>query len=355
MLKSLMKALLALTLTFGAAQANDTMFGGNGATLLPIKNNNISMVDEHIVLEAFPRKDGPGIDHWTVTCVFHFKNETSKPQTVTMGFPFQRQYEHWLDPGDDWKERRNDYTPEWQRIYEQPYIRSFTTKVRGVDVQSKEIDINDARTPYKHAWIWDVTFAPGEQIEVINVYEHEEAGTSNGDQEIHYVLKTGKNWKGGKIGRSLLEVKPNMVFQFSFLDPAEISPKGAHIEDDGQFRKIVWDLKNFTPKTDLYFHFDPMDVELYEHLSPDTPVLKSGYDFEEEETCKDIRIQNHIYRAWFGYPFKSADLKAFFKKQWWYRENPDFDLEKLPKYARNLIITEEADYNASVKAKGCKK
>ena len=70
--QSMMKALLALTLTFGAAQANDTTLGGNGVTLLPIKNDNITMVDEHIVIDGIPTSNG-SVSGWKTHCTFHFR------------------------------------------------------------------------------------------------------------------------------------------------------------------------------------------------------------------------------------------------------------------------------------------
>ncbi len=353
MLKSLAKALLALSLTFGAAQANDTAFGGEGVTLLPIKNDNITMVDEHIVLEAV-KGNGLEIDHWKATCTFHFKNETDKPQTITMGFPFQRRYEAWCDTEESWKEERKQYEPKERITYEQPMIRSFSTKVRGADVKSKEIEIKDKRSPYKHAWIWDVTFAPGEAIEVINVYEHDPAGDTNGLQEINYVLKTGKNWKGGKIGRSLLEVKPNTEFVHNFSHSISTLPKGAKLESDGKYRKLVWDLKDFKPEDDLYFSFYPLkawrdiaSTSTYSLMLPDFIV--------EDPTCKDLRIARNRYYAWYGYPFKSADLKDYFKKQWWYQEDPNFDVKKLSTEAQEILGSSVRAINALEKEKGCAK
>ena len=142
MLKPFLKVLLALSLTFGAAYANDTAFGGEGATLLPIKNDNIAMVDEHIVIEAIPETnpDYAKVKGWKTTCTFHFRNESSSPQTITMGFPFPRGIDV-----DSEGTRLEELSPEMKKRFLAPMIKKFTTKVRGADVASKEIKIKEKR------------------------------------------------------------------------------------------------------------------------------------------------------------------------------------------------------------------
>ncbi len=350
-----MKALLALTLTFGAAQANDTAIGGNGVTLLPIKNDNITMVDEHIVIDGVPTKDGL-VSGWKVHCTFHFKNETDKPQKLTMGFPFQRKIEDLSGgefPPEDPDPKK--MSPADKAFYLAPFIKSFTTKVRGVAVKSKEIEIKDKRSPYGQAWVWDVEFAPGETIEVINTYEHE----SSSDPIrywVDYILLTGKNWKGGKIGRSQLEVRPNIDF---FLDDPldygvdeiklEQSPKGVRMEQEGKFRKFVWDLKDFAPDEDLHCSFFPAQWALiyWKQMEKDDPF--ENYD------CEDLRLMRNAYYAWYGYPFQSPDLKAHFSKMFWYKENPNFDIKNLSKVSQDLLMTSSKIIRAREQKKGCRK
>ena len=353
MMKTLMKALLTLTLTFGAAQANDSSFGGKGAMLLPIKNHNITMVDEHIVLEAV-HVDSFEPDYWKATCTFHFKNETSEPQKITMGFPFQRGYEHFGDSDESWKEKKKSFSEKRATELELPQARNFTTKVRGVDVKPREIQIDEPNSPYHKAFVWDVEFAPGETIEVINTYEHDTSGSSMSDRQIHYVLLTGKNWKGGKIGRSQLEVRPKEEFLLDFEDPDSVQPKGARIESDGQYKKIVWDLKDFTPKTDLYVNFYSISSMIggAGYFAMADEIAEHMYSYH---SCKDLRIARNNDYAWYGYPFKSADLKRHYKKQWWYKEDPDFDLSKLSKEAQEAIIRHAKMFSELEKKKRCRK
>ena len=359
MMKTFMKALIALTLTFGAAQANDQVtFGGTGVTLLPIKNGNITMVDEHIVLEGHDGdgKRGPG---WKAVCTFQFKNETDKPQTVTMGFPFQRLYEidrfqreYEIDDIDDdsWKETVSEKDATY---LEQSLVESFTAKVRGVDVKPKAIRHKDKLTDYRNAWVWDVTFAPGETVEVINTYEHLTSESIEGYEFINHVLKTGKSWKGGKIGRLLFEVKPKKDFILEFDMEDSVLPKATRVEADGQFKKVVWDLKNFTPETDLYFQFYPAGDYLKSlEMIEDSELFERAHG---EESCDKLRLNRNTYYAWYGYPFKTADLKAYFGKQWWYKEDPNFDVKKLSTTQQQILAKTSKFFKAIEVKKGCRK
>ena len=350
-----MKALLALTFTFGAAQANDTTLGGNGVTLLPIKNDNITMADEPIVIDGIPTSNG-SVSGWKTHCTFHFKNETAEPQKITMGFPFPRNFEFdgsefGLSPSDP---EFKQLSKSEQARYLQPVIHSFTTKVRGVDVKSKEIKLDDKRTEYNNAWVWEITFAPGETVEVINTYEHGTSGTVQGDQWVDYVLLTGKNWKGGKIGRSLLEVRPHTDFfpdTVEWIEDFKSTPKGARIVEDGAFKKAVWDLKDFAPDSDLHFSFFTGTDLLDKYLSA-TDFLNEAL---EEESCDRLRLNRNAYFAWLGYPFKSADLKDHFSKMPWYKENPGFDVSKLSKTNQEVLSKISKIYGALEKKKGCRK
>ncbi len=349
MFKTAMTAFLALSLTFGAASANDTSFGGEGATLLPIENHEIAMVDEHIVIEGMPdkRPDFPKLKGWKTTCTFHFRNDSSSPQTITMGFPFPR-------PIDVDREgtQLEELDAKMKKVFLTPMIAKFTTKVRNVDVKSKEIEIKDPSSPYRNAWVWDVTFAPGETVEVVNTYEHEASGNSEYEQEITYVLRTGKNWKGGKIGRSLLEVKPNLDFYpvpGELAAEYEVQPKGARIEADGAFKKVIWDLKDFEPKSDLRIRFIPAEDFVKYRMESTLPEV-----VEPDGSCKELRILRNALYAWFGYSFKNADLKKHFEKQWWYKADPGFDLQKLSDLDRRALTGAAKVVKAAEKEKACK-
>ncbi len=317
MLKPLLLA-LALSLP-GLASANDTAFAAEGANLIPIKNDAVRMVDEHVVLEGQLYKDQ--LDAWKVTVSFHFKNESDKEQKLQMGFPFPKMVSEVPDRPVNVPHGRK---PNDWLIYD------FKASVRGKAVKPKEVLLKNVMkveedSPYSYAQVWDVTFKPGEEIEVVNSYLTGVTSNSILMQYANYVLKTGANWKESKIGRSLIELKPNIPFISCDENPkysmgAEPKPGGYRIEGQGKDRKVIWDLKDFTPTE---------DVQLCLFTAPNYRNLLTGYYLAQEEfeqmSLPDLRIaRNRIY-ATYGYVFKSADLKALFEKEWWYQPNPKFD------------------------------
>ncbi len=354
MFKSLMKALLALTLTWSAAQAMDGTLAPMGVAPFPIENNNVTLIDEQIVFEGVPTEDGL-ISVWKAHCTFHFKNETAVPQKVTMGVPFERNFEFDLENYSDATEEEIKALPQANAAHLLPTIPSFKAKVRGADVKLKEIRFDHKETKFHNAWVWEVTFAPGETVEVINSFEHG-SDSAEGLWGVGYGLMTGKSWKGGKIGRLQLEVRPNVEFIKGDLREELVGhPKGARVVTDGKFRKAVWDLKDFVPDadSDLYFGFyllkDWLSWQLERELGV-IPLSAVG-----EKSCEQLRILRNSVYAWYGYPFKSADLKAYFSKKSWYTEDPKFDIKKLSPMAQRYISEFTKELLEDEKANGCRK
>ena len=75
----------------------------------------------------------------------------------------------------------------------------------------------------------------------------------------------------------------------------------------------------------------------------------------KEETCRKLRMMRNTYYAWYGYPFRSADLREYFKKQWWYKEDPNFDVKKLPAKAQSILGYTSKAYKKLEKEHQCKK
>ncbi len=321
MLKPLLLA-LALSLP-GLASANDTAFAAEGANLIPIKNDAVRMVDEHVVLEGQLYKDQ--LDAWKVTVSFHFKNESDKEQKLQMGFPFPKMVSEVPDRPVNVPHGRK---PNDWLIYD------FKASVRGKAVKPKEVLLKNVMkveedSPYSYAQVWDVTFKPGEEIEVVNSYLTGVTLNVMQMQYATYVLKTGANWKDGKIGRSLIEVKPNIPFITckegpDFGEEEVTKPEGSRIKGTGKDKKVVWDLKDFTPKDDvaLCIYTDDSYRSVLRRLSLDAGELATI----PPDMLRILR--NQIY-ATYGYVFKSADLKERFEKEWWYQPNPKFDPKML--------------------------
>lgn len=356
-----------LALCGHGAFANESVFGGAGVNLMPIKNDQIRMADEHVILQQTT-------SGWHIEVTFHFKNDTDKKQKLLVGFPFRG---HYLDPlmgYDDYDERKT---------------RNFKATVRGKPVKTRQIKLEQPKPPvkegddeefddevdeepyYTHAYVWDVEFAPNEQVEIFNSYDQGESYTPFGVYNVYYILMTGKNWKGGKIGRSLIEVRfiedvvlchdarsasdGEPVGEWSPCeDPVEPdSPPGYRLEGKGRNLKVIWDLKDFTPEEDLDLNFTHRYAYLekrllkWEDLDPDTESNK-------KLSCNDLRIIRNTYYAILGYPFKNAELKAHFGKQPWYKPNPEFDLKKMPARQRDWLKSKLGDVRDIQKRRGCR-
>ena len=215
-------------------------------------------------------------------------------------------------------------------------------------VKTKEIGLNLPNAPYGQAKAFDVTFAPGETVEVRTISDHGPSGNAHGHAEINYLLQTGKGWQGGKVAHTRIEVKPNVRFYpipAHFASELEISPKGASIEEDGEFRKIIWDLKDVKEGFNLH----------YPYMVADEYVNLFGCNVnEEEKDCKKLRIMRNTLYAWYGYSFKDKDLKSYFSKQWWYKEDPKFDIKKLPALDQTALLKTVEVIKKQEKANKCK-
>jgi hypothetical protein len=312
------------------AHANDGVFkwvGGDGAALAPLDKTPIKMVEEVVVLEQ--QAEG-----WQVYCKFVFRNTSKEKQEVTVGFPFQivpksHSVAYQLD-GKDLKPG-------------EPLVADFRVVVDGSQVKgvkrvklekSKRLDLDG-----HELYAWDVGFDPDETVVIENTYRLGESWSSNrgpihetSDATVNYVLQTGSLWKGGKIGRSHIELRTRRG-EFP-CDPERITPKGAQVERriDGSY-VIRWDLKDFTPAAD-----DDLSVGICHEPEIGSDVinlyltstvdglgdyyLESGKDLDK--LLQEMRKERNLLYAKYGYEFKSKDLREYFSKKPWYSPNPGF-------------------------------
>jgi len=320
MKRTLLAALLALCLaTPSLASANDAgfdvAFGGAGALPIPIKNEAIEMVEEHVVIERTAERT------WTITCDFSFHNTSDKEQTVRMGFPFPpiEESEVTVPPG---------------REVNEALVYDFVAQVRGKVVK---VDIEDIAPSdelyYTKGYLWDVKFAADEAVAVRNVYITGESASADMTNWVPYVLKTGALWKGGKIGRSRLEVKPNLPFKFCheiYDYCGKPTPAGYTVTGKDSAKLISWDLTDFAPTEDLDACMFYADSFAYKLLSEGDMNLDSlGKD--------ELKVLRNTVYARYGYIFKTKDMKSHFAAQWWYEPNPDYNKSMLSDYDWELI------------------
>ncbi|MEZ4266541.1 MAG: YARHG domain-containing protein [Myxococcota bacterium] len=303
-----------------ASLANDGVYGGSGVHPMPLTTSDVRMVEEHVVLR-YDRKRAA----WDVTCDFTFENTSKEAVTLTVGFPF---------PTVSEEEEENTATPAGKPEAKpgRPLVWDFETTVGGKKVPVRETKtLTNTEIPdvsYTFAYIWEVTFKPGERVNIRNTYTHGENAVSDGTVYANYVLKTGTLWKGGKIGRSRLEVHMpgarHVLCSGDLLhEPTAFTPAGGKTVIDGKGIAILWDLKDFAPTQDINVCYADLDA------------IASRLSWELRETdlsklsADELRtLRNRVY-ALHGYVFKKKDMADLFAREWWYRPNPGYSASSL--------------------------
>jgi hypothetical protein len=262
---AVLAGMCALALAPALAMANDASFYGDGATVFAIKEQRIAMEREAITIR-FDRQAKSHTVQWAATCVFTFRNLTSEPVEVQMGFP------DWMGMGDD--------GGEWA-------IHDFQVTVRGQPASAvhKKIEegADEASAPgrvkleYQAAYTWKVRFEPGETVVVENRYRFG-GFSSNGPfsacvwnekparlaavfwrkarkpkdgwdfedgvcKVVSYVVTTGRTW-AGPIGVAdiAIELPPDTW-------PHAIVPLPAATQVDQGW--VRWHFEKFSPREEL--------------------------------------------------------------------------------------------------------
>lgn len=328
-------SLLAVLSCVGIAHANDSAFGGAGGTVAPLKETRIRMASENIVLSlerigASPR----GRFDWLVSAKYVFENTTDKTVTIQMGFPE-------LPCGGD-----NPCPGKFG-------FHGLKTSVRGKAVKHRTAQSeNSANLPtwapeLGRVHLFDVTFAPREIVRVNHSYRHPQSGGLSPffNFEIFYVTRTGALW-AGPIGDATFTVRVparDVFMHRRVLVPEEyalVSKTGP--QKDNRIWEYRFKQTNWLPRQDfsLMFVQEPMTcypvgwaTRFYSsHLAksvcgPHAKACKTAGAtdeqrakaraatrveiFAEKTTAQVSACRNHIY-AWYGYPFKSAELRREF-------------------------------------------
>jgi hypothetical protein len=340
MMKNLLFCIsVVVLLHFAVANADDTAFGGSGALPFPIKQSGVKMVNDYIALRGndINRKNFKGA--WHVTCLFTFKNTRDKILKFRMGFPLPV------------RERIGEIaTPYgYSANVGDPLVYDFSVWVNGVLVPVKRYKIaarRDKEMYYKHAYIWNIVFAPKQTLKIRHEYSTGITVNALGHSYASYVLKTGAMWQGGKIGYMKIEVIPNVPTRMCRELPAresqyfESTPPGVKIIGSKANRKYVWDLKNFHPTKDfdlcLQTGQDYLRYRFIYKIIDDKTIVK-------KLTKAKLNLLKNMIFAQYGRVFKNPKLQAYFDKQWWYVRNPSYSnamLSKDDKKAIAIIINQ---------------
>ena len=251
------------------------------------------------------------------------KNTSDKPIDLKVGFPFPvRGEDGAVSVPKGRKVRRGD-----------PLVYDFKITVNGKPVKAKRTKITaniEKGQYYDDAYIWEMKFAPKETVKIHHDYVTGVTWDVMGYSWASYVLKTGGNWKGGRIGSAHIEVIPNALVKLcreveKDADWLKPEPKGVKVIGKGAGKRFVWELKNYRPEKDL--HICMQTARHYAERKVLAPVVM--YGDVEEELAKlgkdDLRILRNTVFAKYGRTFKDAKLQSHFDAQWWYVRNPDYN------------------------------
>ncbi|WP_419420857.1 YARHG domain-containing protein [Legionella sp. D16C41] len=330
-------ALFSLGAIVITAQANDTAFGGTGASPYPIEQPNIKMVAEKIVISGQNLNKTNLGGSWHYQCNYLFKNNLNQPITIQMGFPFPINNEF-----------SNVAVPAGQQSRQgAALVYNFTVSARNKPLAVKRQKITPNKEKdlfYKDAFVWLLTFSPKEVVSINHQYDTGATFDVMGYNWVSYVLKTGKLWQSGKIDSTEIDIIPNTPTRLC----SELSknahytvpkPKGMKIVGSGKNRHYIWKLKNFSPNDDLslciqtgrnYIRYQVVYALLREDLTHLRKMTKAQLGL----------IRNTIY-AQYGRQFQDSKLQHYFNKQWWYEANPT--------YSDNLLTVDDQRLLSAIK------
>lgn len=291
--------------------ANDAEYGSYGGSPAPVKNHDISMVSEDIVIAQ--RADGG----WDVTADYVFANTSKQPVKLTMGFP----------------EMAGDNPDEFLEF--KTTVREQPVKVR-VEKSAPFLKLNARALGRVH--LFDLEFASEETVAVSHRYRMNGGGSVALaiEKTVQYVTRTGALWKG-PIGRATFTIRTRDVYELLAWSPEfKFKSLKRFVIQKGVTTgmELVLENTDWTPKGDL--QLDMMtdigdlqkkavgqqcpELEVTDWramndapLREKTQYLKMGdlsaFDVETLRLCR-----NWIY-ARYGYTFKSAALnKRFYGK-----------------------------------------
>lgn len=303
----LTRHLVGLSLTLicwpTGALANDAAFAGPASDLIPIQKTRIKMKSERIVLEL-----EPGQRRWRALATYRLVNPKRKPVTLQVGFP-----EAHCAPDEECA------SSDGTRFH------GLQTTVRGQPVQLKEGKVavgTDWAPAIGKVWLFDVTFAPREQIEVVHRYEFYASigvlGTS-----VRYNTRAGKLWNG-PIGEAEFIVR-QPVRPWTVVYPGSFRLQRFEERRVGEqnVTEMIFKMKRWRPKGDLVLHFGNEQLAPLARSCPNPKMVIDAAKTEKTapgalkrvlsmRTRTDLRLcRNRVY-ARHGYAFSNTELTRTF-------------------------------------------
>lgn len=241
-----------LVLGPATALADSTSVGRAVDGVYPVETADIQMVEENVAIDllTLPGSDYPG-QYSRARCEFVFRNTSDETRRVLMGFPGE--------------------VPKEPRFYGDRAIYDFRAYAGGQEIPvalepESRVVFAGAPRGFTSWYTFTVTFAPGQQLTVVNTYRVKNPESNMGHAWVEYVLTTGRFW-GGTIGRATVTVNLGDVGPYQIMG---LYPNNWRFGPDG--RSVVWHQENFEPSHNpcLTFNFRQWSETFLAGLPPET-------------------------------------------------------------------------------------
>ncbi len=312
--------------------------GGEAAALFPIENTSVRFVEQRVEMEG-------GVHSWKTTATFLFKNESDKPTKVMLAFPLLKCSGAICDENDEGDVVCTpcDKLTEEQRQSESQrqtsFLHSFRAIIRGKPVNVHKVDLSKPVLNYSQAYVFEADFAAGETVEIVNHYSvdanwHEAMDTYGEPEKIYaaYAMKTAALWQGGKVERTVLEIRPHFPWS-----PCDINAPQNNVQRDGFKRKLVWTLTDISPERDFEICLMDHKTMTFEATNGSKMNLRDCARELENLTLEDVKRCRNLPYALHGYAFKNKAMRELFQSQKWYQVKKDFSPDLLTSREWELI------------------
>ena len=314
-----------LLILFCYSKADDGFFRGEGATVIPMNNEQIELVKEtvniHRVTIGYNK-------YWVADCEFVFRNTGPKVE-VQMGFP--------------------DY-PKGAITNFKSLVDDSVVETGYKEVVIKDIDslVDLDSLGFKWVYTWKVDFSEGEMKTLRSCYEfiggifqgvpyllsghceksiwYEDGkppgGGYGGTSKLVYVVQTGALWKG-KIDTADIYVNLGGIHPANWVF---VCPFGYTYKDS----VVEWHFRDFEPQ-------DNITIEVVSSASPFFDTVKQARKWievvkENEYSKRSVMLVRNFIYAKYGKPFGEKWLRNFFENYiYWsgapYRDEYEYNFE----------------------------
>lgn len=334
-------------------QANDGVVFVQGNQLVPLKETDISVAKEVLIISI-------GDDGYAkVDVQYEFMNH-GKAKTVEMGFEAEAPYN---DEAQMNMEGKHPYIYDFTvtmndkpLAYKNSVILSYgedNMNFEPLDLKKWKVadDIGlhlvrysktDSIMPFAYAYYFTAPFKEGLN-KVHHTYRYRLSYGVGRTFEVPYWLKPAMRWANRQIDDFTLRIKAEKTAKhFCFSDSLFAAAPFKVVDGMGKMRKVVrpydgeylevalrngtleWHAKNFVPRANLMISA----ADLLSSFS-ETEKLGTFYDRSDKYRMwsfdgkkKDGRILRNLPYANRGYVFKDKWLNDYFNQLWWYMPDP---------------------------------